>query len=112
MKRTKLKVSKHMAFEPCFFSSFPPQASLSFMLFPLLSKKWPIFAKSYHYRSMCDPMHGNEATIIFSEFRLDLKVIFFAQSSAEVESTNRYSSHPDCKKSFTNIMKFKKKLCG
>ena len=40
------------------FSSFLPQASLSFMLVPLLSKKWPIFAKSYYYRSMRDPMYG------------------------------------------------------
>ena len=43
------------------FSSFPPQASLSFMLLPLLSKKWLIFAKSYYYRSMCDPMYERPA---------------------------------------------------
>ena len=36
----------------------PPQASLSFVLFPLLSKKWPIFAKSYYYRSMHDPIYA------------------------------------------------------
>ena len=40
------------------FSSFPLQASLSFMLLPLLSKKWLIFAKSYYYRSMRYPMYA------------------------------------------------------
>ena len=41
-------------------SSFPSQASLSLMLFPLLSKKWLIFAKSYYYRSMCYPIYEQD----------------------------------------------------
>ena len=57
MKTAKPKDFKNMAFVPS-FSSFPPQASLTFMLLPLLSKKWPIIAKSYYYRSMCYPMYG------------------------------------------------------
>ena len=44
-----------------FFLLSPPQASLSFMLLPLLSKKWLIFAKSYYYRSMRDPMYDTAA---------------------------------------------------
>ena len=32
------------------------------MLFPLLSKKWLIFAKSYYYRSMCYPMYVRSGT--------------------------------------------------
>ena len=66
MKTTKLKDFKNMAFIPCFLF-FPPQASLSFMLFPLLSKKWLIFAKSYYYRSMCYPMYAY--TYLFYECR-------------------------------------------
>ena len=30
------------------------------MLFPLLSKKWPIFAKSYYYRSMHYPIYAGK----------------------------------------------------
>ena len=42
-----------------FFFFFPSQVSLSFMHFPLLSKKWPIFATSYYYRNMCYPIYGS-----------------------------------------------------
>ena len=51
MNPTKLKDFKNMVFTQ-FFLFFSPTSLPFFLLFPLLFKNWPIFAKSYYNRSM------------------------------------------------------------
>ena len=75
MKTIKLKLFKNMPFV---------HASLSFLLLPLLSKKWLIFAKIYYYRSMRDPMYGLNGSMVgkqalpfvrFDEFLAIIRVL-------------------------------------